>query len=108
MSIIREFIEYYRLPSIVKNNLDKFDNANNITDGTETRTYSTEGVSPKTMTVVQSVGGVEYRTLVFTYNDNDFVSNVQSICNGKTTTEIYTYDNSNRITNIVTSTVSQA
>ncbi len=112
MSRIRRNIEFYRLPTDVEadgtsgteNVYDRFNSANHIVEGTESRVYS--GVSPnEIMTITQVVGGVTVRTSVYSYNADGTIGSIVTIYEGKTTTETFTYDGSSRITQIVANTV---
>lgn len=104
MSIIRDLLEYYRLPDIISQNVGDFEVSHETMNGYEERFYyDAAGPDPKRMVIDAFTSDDErYRRFIFDFDVNDnLTSVVTQFDNGtKQKTETYTYDGLGQISRI--------
>lgn len=91
MSIVRDLLEYYRLPPEVKGDIYNFSVNHTAANGSEIRFYYTD---PKRMVIdMFDGGGVRYKRIYYFYDDNDRVSSISEESNngGKVKDVTFTY-----------------
>lgn len=112
MSIIRDLLEYYRLPTVVGSHQDDFEVQNNVLNGYETRYYYDKDLDytgnpaagePYRMVVdMYTTDDIRYRRIFFYYDDDFNVTEISSQYEygGKQKDDTYTYGPTGEIDSI--------